>query len=388
MNRSILQYARNLIRRRKFGTAIQLLQGSERDYQGSFEFYRMLGTCCLYVGDINGASHYYSLARTIKIQDVDLYIGQAAIFLHNGEIEKALPYYLDIEKLSPGNKVSTEALELLRNNSDRARSRTVISEWIQTGRIERLYPPIGSNPDIMKVAIFTGLLLGACISAGIVISWKRSTPKPAKTEKFVDQHVQNIKNLALTENELKNPSDSKLSSVEVQFFLSDDEINKASRNMEKYALEGRDNAALVEINRINNSNAVPSIKAKAESLKSNLFIKKVGFDNLKDNYSYEKVSDDPVLYSNCYVIWDGRITNIEKLENDFVKCLLLVDYVDRTSLKGTVTVEFDGAPPKPLDKDKPIRILGTVDYSTGTLKIKEKSMYQPLKDTDSLEALH
>lgn len=389
MNRSILQYAHNLIRRRKFGTAIQLLQGAEKDYKGSFEFYRMLGMCCLYVGDIDHASYYYSLARSIKIQDAELYIGQAAIFLHRGEVENALPYYLEIEKLSPGNKIAAEALEFLRNNSDRSKVRTRLLELIQTGRIEHFYPPLGTNPDLIRNAILTGLLLGVCISAGIVIGGHHSLPvKHQQKEKPVPQHEQNIKNLSLTENELQNPSDKSVDSMQVSFYLSDKEINKAYEAARKYAVDHRDNAALVEINRIKSSNASSVVKAKAETLKSTLFPEIVGFDNLKDNYSYEQVEKDPVLYSGCYVSWDGRIANPKVMEDGFLTFTLLVGYVNKRDLIGSVTVEFEEEPPRPLDTDKPIRVLGVVSYRNGKLVIKERSMYQPLKDSLSLEALH
>ena len=388
MNRSILQYAHNLIRRRKFGTAIQLLQGAEKDYKGSFEFYRMLGMSCLYVGDIDHASYYYSLARSIKIQDAELYIGQAAIYLHRGEVENALPYYLEIEKLSPGNKIAAEALEFLRNNSDRARVRTRLLELIQTGRIEHFYPPLGTNPDLIRNAILTGLLLGLCISAGIVIGGHHSLPVPQPKEKPVPQHEQNIKNLSLTENELQNPSDKSVDSMQVSFYLSDKEINKAYEAARKYAVDHRDNAALVEINRIKSSNASSVVKAKAETLKSTLFPEIVGFDNLKDNYSYEQVEKDPVLYSGCYVSWDGRIANPKVMDDGFLTFTLLVGYVNKKDLIGSVTVEFEEEPPRPLETDKPIRVLGVVSYRNGKLVIKERSMYQPLKDSLTLEALH
>ena len=397
MNRSILQYARSLIRRRKFGTAIQLLLGAEKDYKGSFEFYRMLGTCCLYVGDIDHASYYYGLARSIKAKDADLFIGQAAVFLHRGEVENALPYYLDVETLSPGNKIALSALEFLRENSDRTKKRTILLEWIQTGRIEKFYPPLGTNPDLIRNAIITGLLLGVCISIGIVIgggySFRRTEKKSPAV--FVDQHKQNVQNLALTESELKNPRDTSLSEGMVTFEMTDKEITKAYDAARKYVEEHRDNAALVEINRIKMSNASASVKAKAESLKSQLFPKTVGFGDLKDNYSYRKDvnTETAGLYAGCYVIWDGRISNIRIMENGFLAFDFLVGYVDKKNLDGIVTVEFDDAPSSPLDTEKPIRILGIVDgidWSRGDarIRIRERAKYQPMKDTDSLEDLH
>ena len=349
MNRSILQYAQNLICRRKFGTAIQLLQGAEKDYKGSFEFYRMFGMCCLYVGDIDHASYYYNLARSIKIQDAELYIGQAAILLHRGEVENAIPYYLEIEKLSPGNKIAAEALEFLRDNSDRTRVRTRLLELIQTGSIERFYPPIGRNPDLIRNALVTGLLLGACVSVGIIIGGHHDVQKKEKTvvqHEQGSQHEQNIRNLSLTENEVMNLSDKTVDSMQVSFFLTDKEINKAYEDARKYAVEHRDNAALVEINRIASSNASSVIKAKAETLKSTLFPDIIGFDNLKDNYSYEQVVKDPVLYSGCYVAWDGRIANPKVMDNGFISFTLLVGYVNKRDMIGSVTIAFDESPPR------------------------------------------
>ena len=136
------------MRRRRFATAIKRLEAKKEIYEENFEYYVTLGIACLYVGDIGASSSYFQLARRIKLTDTRLLLGQAAIFLRRGDTARALQYYLEIKENDPLNKTADEAMEFIRvhGNYD------TICRWVDTGKIEQFYPPLGSNPD--KVAIF------------------------------------------------------------------------------------------------------------------------------------------------------------------------------------------------------------------------------------------
>jgi hypothetical protein len=77
----------------------------------------------------------------------------------------------------------------------------------------------------------------------------------------------------------------------------------------------------------------------------------------KDNFSYDKVIQDPILYRDCHVIWRGMAANIEVLQNltafDF-----LVGYDTRTTWEGTVFVVFDKV--IALNPEKPLEVLGRI----------------------------
>ncbi len=405
MTQSVIQFARKLMKRRKFSRAISLLETNRKHYGGSYEYYLALGTSCLYVGDYGNAWNYYEEARKIKVQGTELYLGQAVILLSRGETDRAVQYYLDIQSMSPGNTVASDALEFIRKSNN---NYDIIRACFDSGRIERFYPPLGMNPDIIRNCVLVGLLLGFCISAGFVIGYFRSRPKPVKP---VDPKTQFLQEMQLTEVERLSPSKSYYQPVtdahgedssgtqdpagEVQ--LSDVEIKSSYDKALELVLKERDNAAHVELNRILRSNAAQSIKAKASDLLSSLYKKQPAFGTLKDNFSYKQVVQDPGLYDGCYVEWKGRIANPVQGDDGSITFDLLEGYDTKVFLEGIVRVyiseertrqSIDGTSVymMKLDTEKPIRILGCVQQAGDVFFLNGVSVNQPVKG-DSLEEL-
>jgi hypothetical protein len=119
--------------------------------------------------------------------------------------------------------------------------------------------------------------------------------------------------------------------------------------------EYRDEAAKLSLNRIIESNASDPIKNKARLLIS--YMEVPGFDTLKDRFSYAEVRADPLLYRDCYVVWQGMATNLNAGETttafDF-----LVGYDTRTKLEGIVQARFDFS--IDLNLERPLEVLGRV----------------------------
>jgi hypothetical protein len=113
--------------------------------------------------------------------------------------------------------------------------------------------------------------------------------------------------------------------------------------------EYRDNAALVEINRLQNSNANEGIKSKARSLKA--FVGKPDFRTVKDAPSLAEVGREPWLYDGCSVIWKGMATNVRRETrsgkaasgHDSVAFDFLVGYQDKKKLEGIARAVIDDA---------------------------------------------
>ncbi len=409
MTQSVLQFARKLMRRRKFSRVIHLLESERKRYNGSYEYYLALGTSCLYVGDYGNAWSNYAEARRIKNQGTELNLGQAVILLLRGDTEGAVQYYLDIQSMNPNNAIAAEALEFIRksnNNND------IISAYVDSGKIERFYPPLGMNPDIIRSCVLVGLLLGMCISAGFVIGYFRSRPK---TSKPVDPKTQFLQDMQLTEEERLSPSQSSYyrplsvpgqdagSSGEQPVMpeavtqLSDSEIKSSYEKAVDLFTKGRDNAAHVEINRIVRSNATPSIKAKAEDLLPRLYKVRPAFGTLKDNFSYKQVVLDPGLYEGCYVEWKGRIANPVQADDGSISFDLLEGYDKKIVLEGIVKVYIPETLTRQsidgnmvyivkLDTEKPIRVLGYIQQVGNTFILNGVSVNQPING-DVLEEL-
>ena len=166
MAQDVLSIAWKYMRRRKFATAIKLLETRLETYEENFEYYILLGTACLYVGDIGAASTYFQLARRIKLTDVRLLLAQAAIFLRRGDTARALQYYLEIKENEPGNKIAANAMEFIRVHGDY----DTICRWVDTGRIEQFYPQLGSNPDKIAMLIIpiVTCILGCVVAFNVI----------------------------------------------------------------------------------------------------------------------------------------------------------------------------------------------------------------------------
>ena len=90
MSADVLKKAERLLAARRFPETISLLEPLVIDYRESFYFHYLLGTACLYVGDIGGAELYYKRARNLKMTDPRLINAQAVLFLRRGEVNKAV----------------------------------------------------------------------------------------------------------------------------------------------------------------------------------------------------------------------------------------------------------------------------------------------------------
>ena len=369
MARSSLEIAQILLKRRKFSQAITILEGCDEIYEGDFEYYVTFATCCLYLGDIGTARNYFQKARSIRMNDSRLLLGQAAIFLRYCETDRALEYYLDIRSFDPTNEVAKKALDFIKKYGG---DDTTIRNWVDSGKIMEFYPPLGVNPDIIR-NIFLGTLLLALIAFAFVKF------HPQKKHDWVGPRA-NLTAFELSTDEKKNAANDDLSATVVHYILDSKAISKSYENAMQYVEDRRDNAAQVEINRLLNSNASLSIKQKASLLMR--YLEVPTFDSLTDNYDYAQVAKEPELYLDCHVAWSGRVSNTEAFANGAWYCELLVGYLvgneNRDSVQGVVPVYFAQEPYPPVDPTKPIRILGQVSLKDGKLCLLGKAVYQPL----------
>jgi tetratricopeptide (TPR) repeat protein len=113
MAKSLFDTARKYLKKRQFSKVINLLEPHIMEYRQSFQFFYILGVACLYQGDIGGCEEYFQSARHIKMNDVNLILGQAVLFLKKCRIEKAIEYCVDAINLEPENPRPKKFLKLL-----------------------------------------------------------------------------------------------------------------------------------------------------------------------------------------------------------------------------------------------------------------------------------
>lgn len=367
MKTTAIDKAKKLIQRRNFSEAIKVLQRREDVYEGNFEYYCTLGTACLYLGDTGSAYSYYELARRIRMNQEDLLLGQAAIFLRRGETDRSVQYYLDILDFAPGNKIAKAALEFIRKNPDYE----TICRWVDSGKIEEFYPPIGVDyVHYIKIgaAAAAGILLGVFVVNMFVSRMLTSAGSGDRMD---------LSSIALTAEDKRNLKEKDLSSSVVHYILSDSEIKRSFDTALSQFQQFNDNGAQVEINRILGSNASTAVKQKARLLMS--YITEPTFDSLKQNFTVAQVKEDPNLYLDCFVDWGGRIAD-EKTGDNYYTCEFLVGYEDLKKVEEVVLVKFDYAPYPKIDGTKPVRILGKITSEDGRLCLKGKSIFQSTKE--------
>lgn len=362
MSKDAITLAWNDMRRRHFATAIKRLESKSDIYEDNFEYYLILGIACLYVGDIGAASSYLQMARRIRLTDTRLLLAQAAIFLRRGDSARAIQYYLEIKENDPNNKTAEAALAFIRVHGDY----DTICRWVDTGKIEQFYPPLGFNPDkiVLLLAPALACLLGVAV---VLFAFHRGQKYPA--------YMADLTALELSIEERDSAKEKDLSNQTYKYILSNKEIVKRYNDALRYFQLHKDNAAQIEINKILNSDASLAIKQKARILAD--YLETPDFDTITDVPSYADVQAETALYIDCWVNWGGKVSNAVTYDNGAFTCDLLVGDETLTNYEGSALVKFDSA--RDFDTASYVQILGQISYEGGKWYLKGRSVYQKIK---------
>ncbi|NLM00264.1 MAG: tetratricopeptide repeat protein [Treponema sp.] len=355
---NVLKKAKYLLNSRQFVKVIRLLEPLALNFRENFTYYYILGMACLYNGDIGSAEVYFNRARKLRVQDPNLQLAQAAVFMHRNDGPRAIGYYLDVLDYAPNNKHAKKCLTMLKKNG----SQETIYEWINSGKIKRYFPPLETNPKIYFVLFVSAVLIVMSIF-GYFAHKKANSFNGSRAD--WSQYELSF--------EEKKSADSGKGIAYYEF--SERELVSMYNQIQKNYNKFNDNGAQINCNLIINSNASIALKEKAKLLSTHLWIPEPTFDSLKYNLTYEQVRKEPFRYNNCRVIWSGRISNIQILE-DKVVGELLVGYDNLTHIAGVISVFFaKGVVPDP---QKSVKILGILSIEDGKMILKANAIYQPL----------
>ncbi len=338
MRRSTINYAQKLLRRRKFSQAIQILESRREIYRGNFQFYLTCGIAYLYVEDFGTARAYFQEASRINETDVNLLLGLAAIFLRQGDTDKAMGYYLDILEFDPTNEITKKAMEFVRKSGDY----DTICKWCDDGRIQQFYPPLGINPDVICAGSLLGVLFAAIVLSIIIV------PRVLKNSAEKDFHKL-YTTIGYESFELSTSEREDAKTAAESGDKPEDYYNKLYNNITKNLLDSyrkgiSDNNAQIEYNRLMlDPDAPETLKTKASML-IGVHIKEPSFneffktyksytsfaDKMKDaenaegNFTIEQVMEGGELYKNCWVVWGGRLSGINTGDDGLVRFILHV----------------------------------------------------------------
>lgn len=365
--------AKALMKQRRFSLAITLLESRSEFYENDFNYYVTLGKACLYAGDFGSAASYYGRAREIRLTHVELILGQAAIFLHRGDTERAVEYYLDALDNDPSNAVAKNALEFIRQYGN---DYSTICKWADSGKLERFYPPLGMNPLIILRCVFFGLVAGIT-AAFFVLNYGYHTS-------YGNGPRGNIEQFELSAAEMDSPRSLEMSGTRILAFLTDTQIREANQKALMYYQGFKDNAAQIEVNRLLASDVSLSIRHKLHGLEEKLNTD-TDFIKLKengDNIDYGTViSGDHYLYENCVVSWRGRASLSDIPSADGSEHYIFnVGYENLQRILGQHEIVFKTPIQPPLDITKPVEFLVRIHFTPDDVLYLEGLQYhQPLE---------
>jgi tetratricopeptide (TPR) repeat protein len=342
----ILTRAIRLARKGKHDAAIKTLEPEVNRFHDSFRYYYILGVSCLQVGDYMGAFTYFKLARDVKIRDPNALLGMAVLYLRRGETDRAVDLYLDVQDMEPKNPIARRALAVIRRYAGQNR----LAEWLESGELHRLYPPLPPVPPEPRRLLLVSLaVLGLAGAAFTVLLRFHVINLPGSRGPR-----QLVAGTALEGEDRERPVET---GGTYRYILTRNQVLEIYERGLSLFTEYRDEAARRSFNQLIESNASEGIKGKARLVMSYLEIP--GFDNFKrqDNVGYAEAMKDPVLYRGCHVIWRGMAANIQVSPSQ-TTFEFLIGYDTRQSLEGIVPVLFDR--PLIITAEQPLELLGRI----------------------------
>lgn len=350
MRRTALDRAERLFARGRFAELVSLLEPQVPVYRESQRFYYLLGSACLRAGDPGGAATYLKRAEQLAPSNPEAMLALAALSVRKGESEKAIEYYLRVLEDRPGDRRARACLAILRRDG----GPEGLARLLETGRIEKLYPGRRALPRFVipaAIVLAAGLALYFAVPPALSLFQSLSRPRVARPE---------VAAVTLSKAEMSSPVQS---SGSFRYALTEKQALDAFEQAKDYFQAYRDNAALVQINRLLGSNANPAIKEKAKSLRA--FVGKPDFRTVRDAPGYAEASADPQLYEGCSVVWKGMAANV-RTEVGQVAFDFLVGYQDKKRLEGLVGARAGGFE---IPVDRPLEILATLRYAQGQLSM-------------------
>lgn len=341
-------------RKKQWVRAVSSLEKALREDNNDHEIYLYLGYASLFSADLDGARRYMKSGLLIKEDDEDLLKGLAYIYLKDDRIEDAISLWGEILEKNPKDRMIKRSLERLRETED-------IANFIENARHQdflSLKAPfaIKFRPYLMSIGITLGMLaLGILFytTPAYKLVLEKFYPEIAELERFTLSGVE----------EMSQPE-----TEGVLYSFTDQEIESGFVRIKRYIYKGKINTAIISLNKLMLSNASPVVKEKLKILYT--FLDPPDDPRAIDyNPRYYEIVKEPSAFKGVYVLWKGRIANLER-EKDAAYFDLLVNYEDEDTIEGIVHVRINGV--YRIENRQKIELFGAYegyDRETGNLLI-------------------
>lgn len=344
----------NAYRKRRYREAVSYLEKALKRRKNDPEIYLYLGYASLFTGDIDGARSYFKGGLTVDESNPDLMKGLAYVYLTDERVEDAISLWGEVLQQRPGEKSVRRALERLRSAED-------VGEFARS-----LDPRSHLSVRAPLMIRFKPYLLGISITAGILLLFVvfYITPLYQKTlEKFYPELVE-LNQLVLPQE----PGLVQEEGSEALYSYTEQEIRDSFSRIKKYIYRDKINTAIIALNRIMLSNATPLAKERFDILYT--FINPPDPLNVDYVPRLYEIMREPAAFRGVYVVWKGKIANLEKNENSH-SFDLLVNYENEETIEGIAHVTLHGT--YYLETRRNVEVFGTftgVDRQRGTPQIR------------------
>ncbi|MEW6527439.1 MAG: hypothetical protein AB1444_12355 [Spirochaetota bacterium] len=242
--------------------------------------------------------------------------------------DEACTGYIDIVKISPGNKQITKIIAKIQESADfeQFQKKAKIKDFITV-----------RSPKKVKISFRTGrpvlhfktvalvLIIVVFLITGIVFF-------PSSLAKLIQEKIE----LLFYQPSLQSGEDlsqisldgmhydiiDKIQKVRTPEFYASNEACIQDFNRAKWLIkEGKENDALILLNKIDASNANFRVKERVAFLKD--FINRTR-ERTVATFSYSDVMQKPYLYKGINVKWQGKVANYKK--KDGISFQLLINY--------------------------------------------------------------
>jgi hypothetical protein len=354
---SLLRQAWLLYKQGRFAASLASLEPRVFQFRDDPEFFRIMGLCCLRLGDWKGGETY--LQRSRQLDDLvhrDTLLGLLALSARKKDFPEALKLGLELLDRDPDDRTAKKAMAQLKASLAGPDAPPVGADVV-AGWLPGFRKPIPGLAKwtlriVVALVIAGGVALGtwwglALVKGGPAVTVTRSGP-PALTVDAADPvQAAGTFSVTLTAEEVKVAWD------------------QARRAFQDY----HDSRARYEINRLLLSNASPAVKERARTLLP--YLHEPDFSRPEDSSSYQEVRVAPVLYEGCTVRWSGVLTNLVSGTTKITFDLLL-GYQNGQVVEGIVPVELGFA--ALLKNSQAVEVLGKVALRDGRWYVQGTSL--------------
>ncbi len=312
-------------RKKNYKRAIFNFEEALRRKKNDPQIYYYLGVLSILTGDLDGARRYFRSGLLKNEGNLDLMKGLSYIYIKDERIEDAIGLWGEILEKRPYDKRIKQVLKRLRLSED-------VEKFIEELKPEDIL--YMKPPFFVKIKpYFVGLLiLLILIIFGLIFYLSPLYDKALN--KFFPMIVE-LKSVELPEEKnLIMPN-----ADEAFYYFNDKELKNSFIKIKRYIYKGKINRAIVLLNKIMYSNALPQVKERFRLLYK--FIETPDPLSLDYNPQFYEIVKDPIAYKGVYVLWSGRIANLIK-GKDTVEFDLLVNYIDEDTIAGIAHVKLAG----------------------------------------------